>query len=295
MENSEGYKPPEIEINPNQQESLNRQLEKLDQSRSDHQVFASVLKTVYEKSESIDEHFLKNTNIHYLPRCANKDTNTSTIVGDYTGSYEYRDIFEAVNDVPDPYGIFPLIENFLNTSKDLSNSEITRNIAEIINNNTDIPVIIEPFEDKKSKLYGKLDNGNLYLHCGSPGNYGVHYNQVKPSQELLTNLEKNDYKYTDLSLSEFKKSYINEGHFILLNESLIDDPIEIRTCVHELGHVVEEEYFLDKDSEETEVISSLYGLKIGMMMASIDQSKSKDIIFGQLTLYNWVLTGTVAP
>jgi len=188
-----------------------------------------------------------------------------------------------------------LIEDFLNSSKGLPNSEITKNIAEIINNNTDIPVIIEPFEDKKSKLYGKLNNGNLYLHCGSPGNYGVHYNQINPSLELLVNLEKNDYKYTDIPLIESKKNYKNEGHFILINESLIDDPIEIRTCLHELGHVVEEEYFLDKDSEETEVISSLYGLKIGMMMANIDQDKAKDIIFGQLSLYNWVLTGTTAP
>jgi len=101
----ETFQPLEIKIQNSKQESLNRQLEKLDQSRLDHQVFASVLKTVYENSESIDEHFTKNTNIHYFPKCANKDTTTSTIVGDYTGSYEYRDIFEAVNDIPDPYNI----------------------------------------------------------------------------------------------------------------------------------------------------------------------------------------------
>ncbi|MDD4937509.1 MAG: hypothetical protein PHX34_00605 [Candidatus Shapirobacteria bacterium] len=298
MEDSGEFIPPEVKIQPNKQESLTHQLEKLDQSRPDHQVFASVLDIVYKNSESIDNDFKNQTNIHYLPRCANKDITTSTITGDYTGSYEYRDILEAVNDIPDPYDIFPLIEDFLNFSKGLSSAEIVKSMAKIISENTNIPVIIEPFrkieEHKPQKLYEKLENGNLYFHCGFEGNFGIHEHQIKPSSRLMADIEKNNYMYHELG-NEYNENRVYDGHFILINEKLLDNPAIIRTCVHELGHVVEEEYFLGKDSEPTEVISSLYGLKIGMMMAKINPEIARGIIFDQMTLYNWVLTGTVAP
>ncbi len=254
----EGYKPTEIKIETNHQKSLNCQLKKLDQSRPDHQVFSSVLKEIYQEYETLDLEASKADNIRYQPKCA-------------LGIYEYVPVIDAVDNIPDPYNIFPKIEIVVKNSKDLSNSEITKKIAETISNNTDIPTIVEPFEGF-DQPYDKLENGNIYYHSKMEDTFGIHTKQ---------------YELTPNGI-DFKN---RKGDVILINELKVDDPAVIKTGIHELGHIVEEKM----NKENTEVISTIYGIKAGLLMAEIDPQKSADMIRGQVHLYNWILTGTVAP
>lgn len=289
-EGHEGFQPPvEVKIQTTRQESLNHQLEKLDQSRPDHQVLSNVLTSIYQNYEILDQKTSTVTNIRYLPKCAEKNTITETTFGSYKGIYEYVPVIDAINNIPDPYNIFPKIEAVIKDSKDLSISEIVKKVSETISDNTDIPIIIEPFQDY-SKNYSQLKNGNIYGHMnsGMKNTLGVHDVQYNSTPEILSDIEKQ-------GISE-KIDYKNPaGDIILINELMIDDPAVIRTSLHELGHIVENKYLLKEDDQNTEVISSLYGIKAGLMMAEIDPQKSADIVHGQIILYNWILTGTTAP
>lgn len=217
----------------------------------------------------IGEGFIpKSDNIRYQARCANKDTVTETPVGSYRGSYEYVPIDKAVENIPDPYSIFPELEIALKDSKDLSNTEITQKIAEVITKTTNIPVIIEPFQDY-DQLHQKLENGNIYFHKNMARVYGVHSKQFEFNQDQI----------------DFKNP---KGDIILINELLIDDKNTTKTIVHELGHIIEEKY-LDPDQEKTEVVSALYGYKIAKILGFEEIAKN------QKDLYDYVLTGTIDP
>jgi hypothetical protein len=277
MENSGEFSiPPETKIQPNRQESLQKQLDTLDFTRPDHQVLGSVLTDIYQNYQSLDEKASKSENIRYQPRCANQDTVTDTDFGSYSGSYEYTPIIDALDNIPDPYNIFPKIETTIKESKDLSTSEIVGNIAETITKNTDVPVIVEAFKDY-DQPYDKLENGNVYFHKNSQmaQTLGVHSKQYELTQDGV----------------DFKNP---KGDVVLINQLLSDNPAVIRTGIHELGHIVEEKT-LKEDQEPTEVVSSLYGIKAGLLMSEIDPAKAADIIHGQVILYNWIMTGTTAP
>lgn len=276
MENSGEFSHPiETKIQPNRQESLNRQLEKLDKNRPDHRVLANVLTDIYQNYQDLDQQASQAQNIRYQPKCAEKNTTTETIFGSYQGSYEYKPVVDAITDIPDPYGIFSKIESTIKNSQDLGTSKIIEKTAEVITKNTDVPVIIEPFEDHDD-LCGTLENGNIYCHQNSlaADTLGIHSHQ---------------YDSQDTNLKNPK------GDLILINKLLSDNPATIRTGLHELGHIVEDKYILNNDQERTDVISSLYGIKAGLLMAETDPKKAADMIFGQVILYNWILTGTTAP
>ncbi len=210
----------------------------------------------------------RGENIRYQPRCANKDTITKTDFGSYQGSYEYVPIDQAVENIPDPYNIFPKLETVLKDSKGLTNSEITQKIAETITNNTEIPIIIEPFQDY-DQPYDKLENGNIYFHKNSSMNkvFGVHSKQYVQNQDNI----------------DFKNP---KGDVILVNKLLIDNPNIIKTTVHELGHIVEEKT-LDPNQERTEVIAALYGYKTAKMLGLEEVAQT------QKDLYDYVLNGTI--
>lgn len=293
MENSGEFISPPIEktktlTEANRQESLNKQLEKLDRTRPDHNLLAAILTDVYGDHKDLDEKSSLSENIRYKARCANKDTVTKTIFGSYEGSYEYKSIVDFIDNIPDPYNIFPKIEEVIKKSKDLPNEEINEKIAKVITENTDIPVIIEPFEDFEES-YGQLENGNLYGHMRNDMSetYGVHGHQYGSSPEVLADLKKQDYS------DDF--DFEPKGEVILVNKLLIEKSFTLSTAIHELGHIVEDNYVLNKDQQDSEVISSLYGLKVGMMMAEIDFDKAVSISYNPVILYNWVLTGTTAP
>lgn len=278
----------EVSIITDRQESLNRQLEKLDKTRPDHNLLSKILVDVYGDYKDLDEQSSLSENIRYKARCANKDTVTKTIFGSYEGSYDYKPIVDIINDIPDPYNIFPKLEEIIKKSKDLSNEETIERIAKIITENTDVPVIVESFGNF-DESYGQLENGNLYSHMnkGMSKTYGVHEHQYTSNPDVLADLKKQDYS------DNF--DYDPKGEVILVNKSLTGKPYTISTAVHELGHIIENNFVLNKDQENSEVISSLYGLKVGMMMAEVDFDKAVSISYNPVILYNWILTGTVAP
>ncbi|HPT65755.1 MAG TPA: hypothetical protein PK257_00395 [Candidatus Woesebacteria bacterium] len=220
--------------------------------------------------EGNSEFIPKSDNIRYQPRCANKDTVTETIFGSYQGSYEYIPIDKAIENIPDPYGIFPKLETSLKDFKNLSNAEITQKIAEIVTTNTDIPIIIEPFQNY-DQLRGKLDNGNVYFHQNSSMEkvFGIHSKQYEPNQDQI----------------DFKNP---KGNVILINQLLIDDKNTTKTIIHELGHIVEEK-ILDPDQERTEVVSAMYGYKMAKIL------DFEEVAQNQKDLYDFVLTGNVNP
>lgn len=280
--------PKEVTITNDRQESLNRQLEKLDRTRSDHNLLARILIDVYGDYKDLDEQSSASENFRYKARCANKDTITNTTFGPYEGSYDYKPIVDIINDIPDPYNIFPKIEELIKKSKDLSNEEINERIAKTITENTDVPVIVEPFGNF-DEPYGQLENGNLYSHMnkGMSETYGVHERQFASSLEILADLKKQNYS------ENF--DYDPKGEVILVNKLLIEKSFILSTAIHELGHIVENNYILGKDQQNSEVISSLYGLKVGMMMAEVDFDKAVSMSYNPIILYNWILTGTTAP
>jgi hypothetical protein len=251
----------EVTSQPNRQESLTKQLEKLDQTRPDHQVLKNVLTDIYQNYQDIDQKASNADNIRYQPKCA-------------LGVYEYVPIVDAIDNITDPYNIFPKLETVVKDSKNLSNSEITKKITETITQNTDIPVIIEPFKDYEEP-YGQLENGNIYSHRNSQ------MSDVLGARAIQYEMTPDGIDYTK-----------RKGDIILINELKIDAPNIIRTGLHELGHIVEEKKL---NKESTEVISALYGIKAGLLMAEIDPQKATDMIHGQVILYNWILTGTTAP
>ena len=86
---------------------------------------------------------------------------------------------------------------------------------------------------------------------------------------------------------------------ISFSESSLDDPIGIRTIVHELGHKVETNNGtpLSKTPNTTgittEVISTLYGIKMAQIMGAVDMETAVLKATTQISLFNWILWGDV--
>lgn len=228
------------------------------------QVLKNTLAEIYQNHRELDQNASMSNNMRYRPSCA------------LESGYKYVPVAEAIDMVPDPYNIFPRIEPVIKNSQKLSNSEIVHKIAETIIQNTDVSVVIEPFQDS-DQAYGQLNNGRVYFkrNSGLKDVFGIHTQQYDLNNGLI------DYQDP-------------KGDVILINELKIDRPSVIQTVLHEFGHIVEEKT-LDKKYNTTEVISSLYGIKTGLMFAETDPQKSADIIQDQINIYNWILTGTVAP
>jgi hypothetical protein len=289
----------EIKTQPNRQESLIQQKETLNPNNKEHQVLSEALDNIYLNYKIVDKEALKIENVRYQPACANINTlNKDRILGEYYGVYEYIPIVEAINNIPDPYNIFPKIESIINQSHSKDNDQIIKDIAEIIKENTNIPVLIEKFNGSNGG-YGRLENGNLYDRPSQymKENYGIHTSQFKCSDESWSKTQDKGYPPEEVDLKN------PVGDVLLINELKLDDPAVLKTCLHELGHVIEENFVLptkekelgDKKYFSSEVISSLYGIKAGLIMAQYDKDKAVEMIIPQLEVYNWVLTGTTAP
>lgn len=289
----------ETKTHSSRQESLSQQLKKLDQDRSDHQVFRNFLTELYEpKNYSIfDKQLSENKNVRYQPKAALEGQVTHGPLGDTVGIYEYKPITEAVNNVKDYLNIFPKIKEVFDQSDGKNNGEIVREVADTITKETDIPVIITP--PKKEGDFGKkwimLENGNVCSASISENNLGLHTKVYKCTPEIYSELQESGFS------SEM--DFTPVGDAIIINESLIDRPQAVQTCVHELGHIVEDKFIMPQKEEQhkgksilnTEVISSLYGLKACLLMADKQPDLARKMMVTPSCLYNWSLTGTVAP
>lgn len=282
-----------LKVDPSKRESLQAQLNKLDASNQGHQSLAVALTVIYQDYPTIDAKRSKSTNVRYQPACANVNTVTPTELGDYSGIYEYKSVTNAIEEIFDPFDIFPKINEVFKKSASKSNSEILSMTAQTITENTDIPVVIEEFV-KSDHSYVRLPNGNIYMRSSDPNNYGVRTNQYACTLEMWEEIKQ-------IGFSSSIDYHNPAGEVLLINQSKADEPETLKTCLHELGHVVEDKFIMpekesgDRQVLDTEVISTLYGIKSGLMMAEVDQSKAVSMIKPQVELYNWILTGTVAP
>lgn len=301
MENSgEFSQPAETTIQPNRQESLNRQLEKLDQTRPDHQVLYRFLTQLYEPEKyiSIDKDFSEVKNVRYKPKCALQGNLTKAPFGDFYGIYEYQPILDVVDSIDDPFNIFPGIEEIFRQSEGKENREIVFEIAKTITEKTDIPIYFEePIDERTGINWGLSKDGKLFSKSITSDNYGVRVDMYQSSPEILADIKEKGYSEN----MDFKKI----GDAIIINKSSIDKPELIQTCLHELGHIVEDRFILPKKEEElknkgkplmnTEIISTLYGFKASLLMAEHNPDIALKMMVNPVTIYNWALTGTVAP
>lgn len=251
--------------------------QEIDLNTSEKKLLNNVSNKLFKDKDFLDKQANKINNIRYQPKCALKDNITETLFGSYSGIYEYKPIEESLIEIPDPYNIFPQLETILKNSEQLSNEELTQEVSNFITNTTQIPVVIEEFKDRDSD-YSKLDNGNYYFHQKSTSG---DYLGVSSKYYSTNNPEKIDFK---------KPS----GDIILINKLKIKEISAIKTMIHELGHIVENNYLLKDNQQNTDVISSLYGAKASLLLSNIDYKKSEDLLYSEVMRYNWILTGTVA-
>jgi hypothetical protein len=289
----------ETKPQPNRQESLTKQLEKLDQTRPDHKVFGSFLTSLYQPEEvtRLDEHYSKKTNIRYQPKCALDGQFTPGPFGGCWGIYEYQPITDAVDNLEDNFNIFPNIQEIFKQSEGKSNRDIVKEIAQTITEKTNVPVVFSKSSDKTSadKEWVIMENGNVFSNTISDENVGLHTYIYKGNPEIYKDLEEKGYST--------QMDFTPVGDAIIINEASIDKPQSIQTCLHELGHIAEDRFIIPKKEEQygdkpildTEVISSLYGLKTCFAMAQHNSDLAFDMMTSPITIYNWTLTGTVAP
>ena len=289
----------ETKTQPNRQESLVKQLTKLDQTRLDHQVFGNFLTELYEsKNYSIfDQQLSENKNVRYQPKAALEGQITHGPLGDIFGIYEYKPIAEAVSNVKDYLGVFPKIKEVFDQSDGKDNSEIVKEVANTITKETNIPIIITPpkKEGDHEKKWIMLEDGNVCSASISEKNFGLHTKVYKCTPEIYSELKESGFS------SEM--DFTPVGDAIVINEALIDQPQAIQTCVHELGHIVEDKFIMPQKEEQykgtsilnTEVISSLYGLKTCLLMANKKPDLARKMMVAPTCIYNWALAGTVAP
>lgn len=299
MENSGEFSQPiETIVQTNRQESLDKQLKTLDEDRKDHQVLARFLTQLYdhERYSVLDKGFSEKKNVRYQPKSALDGNLTKAPFGDFYGIYEYQPIADAVDSVDDPFNIFPSIEEVFKQSGGKENREIVFEIAKTITEKTDVPVYFEePIDEITGTNWGLSKDGKLFSKSITSNNAGIHVYMYQSSPEILSDIEKKGYSEN----MDFKPV----GDAIIINKSLIDKPQVIQTCLHELGHIVEDRFIMPQKEEEykdkpfmnTEIISSLYGLKASLLMAEHNPDIAVQMMISPVTIYNWALTGTTAP
>ncbi len=91
----------------------------------------------------------------------------------------------------------------------------------------------------------------------------------------------------------------NGGTFIATNSEWLNDPLSIKTPLHELGHWVETalgpERIVSGNMMNSEVFSTLYGVRASQIYSQREYKKSLEMIAHQAKLYNFIHYGTVAP
>lgn len=299
MENSGEFSPPiESKIQPNRQEFLNKQLEILNPDRKDHQVLNRFLTQLYDYKNysSLDESFSKNTNVRYQPKAALEGNITKTPFCDFYGIYEYQPVAVAVEKIEDHFNIFSNIQEVFKQSEGKSNREIISEVAKTISEKTDIPICFADADnDTRGSKWVVTKDGNLYSKSIGSNNVGMRVYIYKGSPEIISDIQKQGFS-EDM---DFKPI----GDAIILNNSSLDQPQAVQTCLHEVGHIAEDRFILPQKEEDnkdksilnTEVISSLYGLKASFLMAEHNPDLALQMMISPVSLYNWILTGTVAP
>lgn len=285
----------------NRQSHLDNQLETLDINRPDHQVLGKFLSRLYEPQNYnlIDEYFSKNTNVRYQPKCALLNHMTNGSLGEIWGLYEYQPIALAVDKLDDHFNIFSDIQKVFSQSNGKNNQEIIIEVANIISEKTNISVFFEDPDDNSSlNKWKNTKDGDLYPSLIRSNSVGVSTKIYQGNPEIRSDIEEKGY-------SE-KIDFAPKGDVIIINKGKINNPQTIQTLMHELGHIDEDRFVIPKILEKdtigpnkniinTEIISSLYGLKTCMLMAKSNPKLAYKMMESPVTIYNWVLTGTVAP
>ncbi len=302
--NIDGFKPPikEVKTEPNRQESLEKQLDTLDPNRKDHQVYAKFLKQLYDpkRYEPIEKELIEKKNVRYQPKSALIGNLTKVPFVDFWGIYDYKPIIEAVEEVPDNFNVFPSIQEVFKQSEGKSNQQIITEVAKVITDKTNIPIFFEEpyYEDTIGLKLSILEDGNICQKTISHKDRGLHTLIYQGSPKIRSDIEEQG-RYDDIDPNH------PIGDAIIINKLFTDDSQAIQTCVHELGHIDEEKFILpekknderlkDKSFMNTEIISSLYGFKSALLMAEYNPDLALQMMISPVAIYNWALTGTVAP
>jgi hypothetical protein len=279
------------------QESLQRQLNQLDSTQPGDRVLGKFLSMLYnpENHQKLDEILSAFENVRYQPSSALSGHITHSPLGDFVGIYEYKPITEAVKSVEDYFNIFPEIEAVFNHSKNGEILPIVLEVAKTISKKTNIHVVFSQPDLSGKNDWILLKNGYIIHSRIEENNLGQHNYVYYGTSQTYSDLMARGYPNPeDLELI---------GDAIILNKDLIDNHAMISTCLHELGHIAENRFLLPQKEQEfpnqrilgTEVLSSLYGLKTALLMSNQNPDLSFQMIQNPISLYNWVLTGTVAP
>jgi|GEM_PF-2684453 len=281
------------------QESLQRQLVQLDNTQPGDRVLGKFLSKLYQPEiyQTVDQDYSVLTDAIYQPRAALLGNKTYSIFGCFVGAYEYKPITEAVKNVNDYFHVFPEVDNIFQTHQKDKVSSIIKNIAKTITKRTDIPVVFsKPTDGLFPNIWIMLPDGNIvYSPITRETQFGSRSYVYRGTPEIYSDLVTNGYtKSTD---------FYPIGDAIIINENQLENPTTIPTCLHELGHIAEDRFVISQKEKEfpnqtilrTEVLSSLYGLKTALLLAKNNPDSSYKAIQRPISLYNWSLTGTVAP
>lgn len=281
------------------QESLQRQLDQLDDTQPGDHVLGKFLSKLYQPEiyQATDQDYSALTTAVYQPKAALLGKKTYSALGCFVGIYEYRPIVEAVKSVNDYFHIFPEVENIFQMYKKDDVSSIIKKIAETITKKTNIPVIFsKPANNTLINNWTMLPDGNIVdSHITQGNQFGlrsyIYHGTPKIYSDLITD------GYTD------SVDFYPISDAIIFNENHLNNPTAIPTCLHELGHIAEDRFVIPQKEKEfpnqtifrTEVLSSLYGLKTAILMANNNPDSSYQAIQRPVMLYNWSLAGTTAP
>jgi len=291
-----------IKTPENRQANLARQLETLDMNRPGHKALGDFLTKLYSNYDFLDDSFSKKDNIRYQPKCALKGVNTVGSLSSTWGIYDYEPIAVAADKVVDNFNIFPAIEAVFKKSIGKSNSEIINELAKTVTEKTEVPVVIEtPDNNVSNKNWAITESGLIYSKSISDRIVGLHTHAYKGTSEMVQILNQQGY-IEDMDFTP-------AGDVIIINKNSVDnnEMQAVQTCLHELGHIVEDQFIMpqkeieagDKPVLNTEIIAALYGLKTCFLMIennpAITNDEVVDMMISPVCNYNWSLTGTVAP
>ena len=221
----------------------------------------------------------------------------------------------ALRNLQDPYAVFPAIEQALQNVDVQQNKIVIKTLAQVVTEKTRVPVVIigKQTQGNNSWLI-QSESGKTYgVVVGGLGRYGVmsaRYeavpnltiaeaeainNEVFAKTEDSANMPYRwDYKTGIVFLSSSRQPTI------ILNEDNIDDPKIIKTVIHEFGHFIEENVGTNLSAipykqTRSEVISSLYAIKLASIIAQNNPALAAQIAQSQVELYNYVLFGDILP
>lgn len=291
--------PTQIVLDPKntRQESLQRQLDQLDNTQPGDRVLGEFLSMLYrpQNYQQLDQFESSINYVHYQPKSALSGHTTHALYDDFVGIYDYQPITEAIKNVDDPFNIFPEIQTIFDRSKIKKITPVVLEIAKTITEKTNIPVVFSQPDLSSKNHWTVLKNGDIIYSRIEKNDFGRQSYVYRGTSQAYSDLMTRGYPNPD------DLEFVDDA--IILNQNLTDKPAMISTCLHELGHIVEERYVLSQKQKEfpdqtilgTEVLSSLYGLKTALLMAKSNFDLSFRMVQDPVRTYNWVLTGTVAP